>query len=369
LAGGLPGPDTFPVTEIAEAMADLLANESNRALQYSATEGYPPLRSLIGNWHGAAVDQVLITHGSQQALDLVVRAVVDPGEVVALADPGYVGAIQAFHLAGAALVAVPSDADGLIVDALAEQLRGGLRPALVYVVANFHNPTGTTLPAERRRALAALADRYGFLIVDDDPYGHLRWGGEMVAPVGSFTDRVVSLGTVSKLLCPGLRVGYAVAPPSLASSLAMLKQAADLQTSTLGQMAAYRVLAAPGFLPRHLGRIRPRYQERAAVLVEALTHQLGDAASFRRPEGGMFIWVRLEGSDLDTHALLPGAIANGVAYVPGRAFGIDDQHPRALRLSFASASPTELVEGIARLAASIPSLAPRVTSGAPSSRR
>ena len=353
LAGGLPGPETFPVAEIAAAIADILATEPSRALQYSTTEGYPPLRELIAGWHGTTADQVVITHGSQQALDLVVRATVDPGAVVALADPGYVGAIQAFRLAGATLAAIPCDRDGLIVDALAERLARGCRPALVYVVPNFHNPTGATMPADRRRALAALADRYGFVIVSDDPYGHLRWAGDEVAPLASFSDRVVSLGTVSKLLCPGMRVGYAVAPPGLAGPLVMLKQAVDLHTSTLAQMAAHRVLAAPGFLRRHADGIRPFYRQRAAHLVAALT-QLGDLASFDRPEGGMFIWVRLERPDIDTHEHLGAALANGVAYVPGKAFGIADDHRHQLRLSFASASATELDEGIRRLVASLP---------------
>jgi 2-aminoadipate transaminase len=365
LAGGLPEPETFPVAEIAGAIADLLATEASRALQYSTTEGYLPLRDLIADWHDAAAGQVVITHGSQQALDLVVRALVDPGAVVALAEPGYVGAIQAFRLAGAVLAAIPSDRDGLIVDALAERLVEGCRPALVYVVPNFHNPTGATMPADRRRALADLAERYGFIIVSDDPYGHLRWAGEEVAPICSFTDRVVSLGTISKLLCPGMRVGYAVAPPALAAALVMLKQAVDLHTSTLAQMAAYRVLSDPGFLPRHLEAIRPVYRRRAALLIAALA-QLGDGATFSPPDGGMFIWVRLDRPDIDTHRHLAAALASGVAYVPGRAFGIDEDHRQELRLSFASASATELGEGVRRLVASLASPVPTVSSEPPS---
>jgi 2-aminoadipate transaminase len=354
LAGGLPAPDTFPVAEIAAAIAELLSTEPARALQYSTTEGYLPLRTLVAGWHRTIADRVVITHGSQQALELVVRTLVDPGDVVALADPGYVGAIQAFRMSGASLAAIPSDGEGLVVDALGERLAGGWRPALVYVVPNFHNPPGATLPNSRRRALGALAERYGFVIVEDDPYGHLRWGGEPAAPLRSFSDRVVSLGTVSKLLSPGLRVGYAVVPAALAGPLVMLKQAADLHTSTLAQMATYRVLARPGFLEGHLQRIRPIYGQRAACLSAALTELLGDMASFHAPEGGMFIWARIDRPDIDTHRLLSTAMAHGVAYVPGRAFAIDDPHPQELRLSFASAPTHDLVEGVRRLVASLP---------------
>ncbi|HEY2301502.1 MAG TPA: PLP-dependent aminotransferase family protein [Acidimicrobiales bacterium] len=353
LAGGLPAAETFPVAEIAGAIAELLATESTRALQYSTTEGYLPLRTMVADWHGTVADQVLMTHGSQQALELVVRATVDPGAEVALADPGYVGAIQAFRLAGARLTAIPTDADGMIVEALAERLAQGCRPVLVYVVPNFHNPTSATLAIDRRRSLGALAERYGFLIVEDDPYGHLRWAGDALPALRSFSGRVVSLGTISKLLCPGLRVGYAVAPPGLAGPLVTLKQAVDLHTSTLGQMTAHRVLATPGFLPGHVDRVRLLYQHRATALAAAVAEHLGAVASFRPAEGGMFLWIRLDRPDVDTHDLLEGAVAAGVAYVPGRAFGIDDRHPHELRLSFSGVPPSDLDEGVRRLAASL----------------
>jgi 2-aminoadipate transaminase len=353
LAGGLPAPDSFPVPDIAAALAGVLADDPTGALQYSRTEGYEPLRGWVAGRHGVDADQVLITHGSQQALELVARASVDPRTVVALADPGYVGAIQAFRLAGAALLPVPSDTGGLMVDALARGLRRGRRPALVYVVPNFDNPTGATLTPDRARELCRLADRYGFLIVEDDPYRHLRWAGTPSPPLATFTERVVSLGTISKLLCPGLRVGYTVAPPALAGPLVQLKQAVDLHTSSLAQRAAFRVLSTPGFLDRHLARLRRLYRRRAETLVAALGEHLGDLATFRPPEGGMFIWVRVEGTGLDTQALLSSALAHGVAYVPGRAFGVARRHRQQVRLSFATASPDELDEGARRLRAAL----------------
>jgi len=355
LAGGMPAPETFPVGAIAAALAAVLAEASPGALQYSMTEGIAMLRAWIAEQHSgthrpAALDQVLVTHGSQQALDLVARATVDPGTVVALADPGYIGAIGAFRLAGARLAAIPSDRDGLVVDALAERLSEGLRPALVYVVANFDNPTGATLSRSRRRALAALADRFGFLIVDDDPYGHLRWAGDAIPGLARWSERVVSLGTISKLVAPGLRVGYAVGPAELIRAMVLLKQATDLHTGTLAQHVALRLLAEPGFVAEQADRLRPVYRHRAEVLAAALRAELGEAVRFRDPEGGMFIWASIDGPGVDTARLLPAAIGRGVAYVPGSAFGIEAAHRAELRLSFATAGPDELRRAAARLA-------------------
>jgi 2-aminoadipate transaminase len=191
----------------------------------------------------------------QQALDLVVRP--STCDLVVVADPAYVGALQLVRLAGAELVAVPSDDDGLDVDDLADRLARGLRPRLVYVVADFHNPTGATLPAARRQRLAELADRYGFLVVDDDPYGELRWGGPTLPPLRSCSDRVVTLGSFSKVLCPGLRAGYVVAPPDLRHDLVVIKQAADLHTSTLTQRVIHDIVARPGWLDAHIAELRP----------------------------------------------------------------------------------------------------------------
>jgi 2-aminoadipate transaminase len=351
LAGGLPAAETFPAAELATAFAEILADDAG-ALQYSTTEGFTPLREWVAARHGAGVDQVLVTHGSQQALDVVARALVEPGAQVVLADPGYVGAIQVLRLAGARLRPVPSDADGLRVDVLADRLRGGDRPALVYVVANFDNPTGATLSLDRRRALGALADHYGFVVVEDDPYGELRWAGATLPPLAHFTDRAITLGTVSKIVCPGLRVGYAIAPDAVARALVLVKQALDLHTSTLAQRAVHRVLTAPGFLDTQLGRLRPLYASRAATLCRVLRRELGDRFRCAEPEGGMFVWGELS-DDVDTHELLRTAIVHGVAFVPGRAFGVEAEHRRALRLSFVTSPPDQLEEGVRRLAAAL----------------
>jgi 2-aminoadipate transaminase len=349
LAGGLPAAETFPTSDLAAAIERILARDPS-ALQYSPTEGVAPLRRWVATRHGVDPDQVVITHGSQQALDLVTRALVDPGAAVALADPAYVGAVQVLRLAGARLVPITGDGDGLQVDDLESRLCGGERPAVVYVVANFDNPSGSTLSTERRAALAALADRYGFVIVDDNPYGELRWRGSAPPPLASMTDRVITLGTVSKVVCPGLRVGYLVAPPSVAPALVLVKQALDLHTSTLAQRAVHELVTTPGFLDRQLDRLRQLYCERATTLCDALRDDFGDRVRFQPADGGMFVWGEFV-DDIDTQQLLAAAIARGVAFVPGPAFAVAADHHRALRLSFATAPPDQLAEGVRRLAA------------------
>ncbi len=349
LAGGLPAPEAFPSRELGAAIAALLADDPGGALQYSTTEGFLPLREWIAADHGVDPDQVLVTSGSQQALELVVRTLVDPGAGVALADPAYVGAIQALHLAGARLVGVPGDEDGMRVDDLARRLERGLRPALVYVVPNFHNPTGATLAAERCRALAGLADRYGFVIVSDDPYRRLRWAGQEPPPLATMSDRVVTLGSFSKILSPGLRVGYLLGPPEIVRAVTLVKQAADLHTATLNQRATYQVIGDREFFESHLARLRSLYQTKAGALVAALRRRLDGMLAFREPEGGFFIWGQLIGAGADAQAILGPAIATGVAFVPGAAFAVESGFPRHLRLSFATASADRLAVAAERL--------------------
>jgi 2-aminoadipate transaminase len=368
LAGGLPNPATFPTAAIERATAAALADDPVGALQYGPTEGLRPLRQWIAERSGLAadaiaddadadadvVDQVLVTSGSQQALELATRALVDPGGLVALADPAYVGALQSFRAADVALLAVPSDADGLRTDVLAERLAAGEHVALVYVVANFDNPTGSTLSPQRRIELASLADRYGFWIVDDDPYGDLRWRGTAPVALRHLTDRTITLGSTSKVLAPGLRVGWAVAPPDVIRAMAILKQSADLHTSALTQQIVHRTLAEPGFLDVHLTTLRTTYQAQADHLVAALGSELGDRLDVAEPDGGMFLWAELRDPTADAAALLPAALDEGVAFVPGAAFGVERLHPTRLRLSYATADPADLDRAVARLAGVIP---------------
>lgn len=352
LAGGMPAPDTFPVDAIRSATTAVLDRDGAAAVQYSATEGYGPLREWTAARHGvdAGASAVTITAGSQQGLDLVARTLVEPGDVVVTADPSYIGAIQAFRLAGARLVGIRSDEAGLVVDDLAEQLAAGLRPRLAYVVANLANPTGATLPDARRDQLAALADRYGFWLVEDDPYSALRWAGSEPAPLAGRSGRVITLGTASKVLCPGLRVGHLLAPAQLSKAIVQVKQAADLHTSTLTQRIIHELVTRPGFLDDRLATLPAAYRTRAEAMTAALRHHLGDAIAFTAPEGGMFVWAHLTDPDADTSALLTPALDAGVAFVPGPAFAITDPHTTHLRLSFATPTPPEIEEGIRRLA-------------------
>lgn len=359
LAGGLPNPATFPTDAIARASAAALAEDPLATLQYGPTEGLRPLRRWIAERCGLgattdAEEQVLVTSGSQQALELLTRALVDPGGVVALADPAYVGALQAFRAAGVDLTAIPADGDGLCVDVLADRLAAGERPTLVYVVANFDNPSGTTLAAERRIALADLADRYGFWIVDDDPYGELRWNGDAPPALRTLTDRAITLGSTSKVLAPGLRVGWAVAPIEVRRAMTILKQSADLHTSAFTQQVVHRTLAEPGFLDDHLATLRTTYQHQAQHLVGALRSTMGDRLVVAEPDGGMFLWVELLDPDIDTATLLSAAVDQGVAFVPGAAFGVERLHPTRMRLSYATADVAGLDLAVARLAGVIP---------------
>ena len=341
LAGGLPSSRHFPLSETRRAVDDLIRHDPG-VLQYSSTEGIPALREWIATRHGVRPEQVIVTHGSQQALDLVARVTLDQGDPVALADPGYVGAIQAMRLAGGSLVALPTDEGGLCTEELEARLHAGLRPRLVYVVLNFHNPTGATLSASRARHLAHLADRFGFLIVEDDPYGEIRFSGTAPPSLASLTDRVVSIRTISKVLFPGLRLGWMVAPDSMARSFALVKQAVDLHTATLAQGVALHLFTQPGFMADHVRILRGHYGVQAQVLCDALTIEFGDQLEFAPPDGGMFVWARLRQSGVDTEALLPKAIDGGVAFVPGSAFTVAEPHHAYLRFSFATVPPEDL---------------------------
>jgi 2-aminoadipate transaminase len=349
LAGGLPSAAHFPVERTRLVVDEMLRGDPG-VLQYSSTEGHRELREWIAARHGVGADQVVVTHGSQQALDLIGRATVEIDDPVVLADPGYVGAIQAMRLSGGYLVGLPTDGEGLCVEVLEERLVGGLRPKLVYVVPNFHNPTGATLSAARAERLAGLAERFGFLIVEDDPYGEIRFCGRPPPALATLTERVMSIGTISKVLFPGLRVGWIVAPGWLAPALALVKQAVDLHTSTLAQEIAFRLLTGPGFLADHLAGLRAHYESQAECLAGALAGHFGDELEMVRPEGGLFLWARLRRPGTDTDALLPRAIGQGVAYVPGSAFSVGAPHRDSLRLSYATVPAGELVEGAHRLA-------------------
>jgi len=355
LAGGLPAPELLPVARIDRASRRVLAQGGARALQYAPTEGMDELRSLIGAELGAPLDNIIITTGSQQAIDLLSRCLVDPGDAVVVESPGYLGALQAFAAADANVHAVPADGDGLCTEALEFRLRAGLRPRLVYVVATFQNPSGATLSPDRRRHLAALAEEFGFVIVDDDPYGELRFRGDRPTGLRELTDRAVTLGTASKTIAPGLRVGWAGAPAWLAPALVRAKQSTDLHTSPLNQLIVADIMADHTFMAAHLSTIRCTYQRRAEALVAGLRSELGERIEVADPTGGMFAWVHfVDGTD--TAELLGAALEANVAFVPGSAFVPSAQAAVGwpvsshLRACFATLDEGALAEAARRLA-------------------
>lgn len=349
LAGGLPATELLPVARVAEAVERVLAHDGPRALQYAPTEGTDVLRSVVADRLQVRADRVLVTTGSQQALDLVARVLLDPGDVVVVEAPSYLGALQVWRAAGAEVVALPADRAGLCTDALADRLRAGLRPKIVYVVSEFQNPAGTTLSTERRLHLAALADEHGFVVVDDNPYGELRFCGSTGPNLRTMSDRVVTFGTASKILAPGLRVAWCVPPAWMYGPLVRAKQSADLHTSTLNQLVVADVLTDDAFLATHLHRLRTVYGERAQVLVAELRAQLGPFIEAEPVDGGLFLWARLTDGRRASD-LLRTAIEHLVAFVPGDAFYADGSGADRLRLCFATSTPSELAAAVGRLA-------------------
>ncbi len=355
-AGGLPAPELFDVEGLRAAVDAVLSGpDARRALQYAPTEGDPELRAQVAARMTArglptTAADLLVTTGSQQALTLVTTALLDPGAVVAVEDPTYLAALQAFGLAGARVVPVASDEHGIDPDALADVVARE-RPALLYLVPTFANPTGRTLPADRRAAVAGLAARAGFWVVEDDPYGELRYRGEPVPPLAASpaaADRVLHLGSFSKIASPGLRLGWLRAPAALLPVLTVAKQAADLHTSTLDQAAAAVWLDRTD-LDAHVRRLCAAYRERRDVMVAALPSTLPPGSTWTDPDGGMFVWARLPG-DADTGELLHRALAADVAYVPGAPFSAGTPDRATLRMSFTTNGPGTIAEGMRRLA-------------------
>ncbi len=323
-AGGLPSPATFPIDAIRAAFDAVLTREGKAALQYSATDGYAPLRAWIAgslSTHGARItpEQVLITSGSQQGLDLLGKVLVNEGDRVLVETPTYVGALHALGIYGPRFVSVPMDDDGLVPDALPELMRAPDRAAFLYTIPTFQNPTGRTLAHERRVALVEQAARLKLLVVDDDPYRLLDHAGRTFQTLLSMdAQSVVHLGSFSKILAPGIRLGYMVAPPELARKVEQAKQGADLHTSTLTQMVAHEIIK-DGFLDTHLVATRKVYAEQCATMLQALTEHFPRGATWTQPTGGMFIWATLP-DGLDAAVMLDAALDANVGYVPGGPF-------------------------------------------------
>lgn len=365
-AGGLPAPDVFPVKEFNAACDRVLRKQGTMALQYSATEGYLPLREMIAR-HSARYgikitpDNVLITSGSQQALDLLGKILIDPGDRILVESPTYLAAIQAWNAYGAEFITVPMDEDGMNTDYLEEALRAG--PKFIYVLPNFQNPTGETLSLERRQKLIALADQYGVPIVEDDPYGQLRYEGEHLPSIvvldsqsrddgnPCYRGNVIYLSTFSKTLAPGLRLGWVIAPPEVISKLVQAKQGADLHTATFNQVVAHEV-SRGGFLDRHIHTIRRVYGERRDLMLAAMDRDFPPEVSWTHPLGGLFLWGTLP-SYMDAKDLLISCLDKKVAFVPGEPFHPTGGGKNTMRINFSNATHDEIQVGIRRLGTTI----------------
>ncbi|HEY8540344.1 MAG TPA: PLP-dependent aminotransferase family protein [Steroidobacteraceae bacterium] len=345
-AGGLPSPATFPVDRLSAACQEVLAKAPSAALQYGPTEGYLPLREWVAARHAVDVDNVLITTGSQQGLDLLGKVLIDVGSRVLVETPTYLGALQAFSLSEPRFVSVSSDDDGIVLEALAPEL--ARRARFFYCLPNFQNPTGRRMPGARRQALARIADDAGLLLIEDDPYGELSYSGERLPTLHSLNpDGVVYLGSFSKVLAPGLRVGYLIAPKPLLRKLVQAKQAADLHTPSFNQRVVHEAVK-DGFLDAHIPTIRALYASQCRAMLEALSRHFPRTVTWNRPAGGMFIWVKLP-EHIDAMALLDKAVVANVAFVPGAPFFANEPQRNTLRLSFVTVPTDKIEEGIARL--------------------
>ena len=353
-AGGLPAPELFPVAEVKAAADEVLTKNGSQALQYSESEGFMPLREWIATEMGlrgcrAAADDVLVTNGSQQGLDLMGKLFLNPGDVVLTENPTYLAAIQAFQTYEAEFVPVPTDNDGLIPEALPALIKKH-RPKFLYTIPNFQNPTGLTLSAPRREALARIAGEHGLTVLEDDPYGKLRYRGAEIPPVKHWdtSGRVLYASTFSKTIAPGLRIGWMVLPTSLFNSMLILKQASDLHTSSFDQRVAQTFLTQNDQTV-HLEKIRRAYGERYEVLDAALRAEMPPGFTWTKPQGGMFLWVTGP-QTLDAMELLQRAIIQKVAFVPGRDFFPADGGGNFLRLNYSNSRPERIREGVRRLA-------------------
>ena len=365
-AGGMPAPEIFPLVEFKNACIRVLDNHGQEALQYGTTEGYLPLREMIAaqtcqNGLKVTAENIMITGGSQQALDLIGKIFINPGDRVLVETPTYLGALQAWNTYNAQYTTVPSDSNGIQVDFLENALRAG--PKFMYVLPNFQNPTGVTIPLERRKQLVELADKYGVPIIEDDPYGQLRFEGEHLPSIETLDDQmrnkngssyhgnVIYLSTFSKILAPGIRIAWVVAAPEVIQKLVTAKQGADLHTPTFNQIATYEI-AHLGFITEHIKKIINTYRERRDIMLEELENNMPAGTKWTHPNGGLFLWVTLpEGAN--TTELLSKAVDQKVAFVPGNSFYPLGGGENTMRLNFSNAQPDMIRIGIKRLATTI----------------
>ncbi|HTD03836.1 PLP-dependent aminotransferase family protein [Undibacterium sp.] len=349
-AGGLPSPETFPVDHMRAAFDAVLTRSGKVALQYGPTDGYAPLREFIADslsTGGAKIlpDQVMMVSGSQQGLDLLGKVLIDEGSKVLVETPSYLGALQAFSVYQPKFVSVDMDEHGVVPASVAANGQGA---RLLYALPNFQNPTGRTLSVERRYELVDICARLGVPLVEDNPYGDLCYSGEPLPKMLTMNPGgVIYMGSFSKVLTPGIRLGYVVGPTTLIRKLEQAKQATDLHTSQLTQMVVHEMIK-DGFLNQHIPTIRDLYSKQCAAMLEALGKYFPDSVTWTRPEGGMFIWVTLP-KHIDANQLLAEAIQQNVAFVPGGPFYANEAETNTLRLSFVTVPPAKINEGVEKL--------------------
>ncbi len=356
-AGGLPAHELFPAEELARAASEVLLRDRGTALQYSTTEGYAPLREWIAerlNHRGCTVtsNQILITTASQQGIDVAAKVFIDPGDIVVVERPTYLSALQTFGAFEARFVTVGTDDQGMVVDEI-EPILAEMSPKLIYLVPNFSNPAGLTLALERRARLVQLATRYHVPIVEDDPYGDLRYRGEAIPPLKAY-DRdevVIYLSTFSKILSPGIRLGWAALPRAIYRDFVVAKQATDLHSSTLVQRMVMQYLRDHSIDDR-IALMQRVYGERCQAMLAALERYFPPGTEWTRPDGGLFLWVRLP-ENLDAEAVFKTALANNVAIVPGASFFAEGKPHNFMRLNFSHPPPERIAEGIRRLASAV----------------
>ena len=359
LSAGNPAPEAFPVEDIARISQKLLSERPTDVLQYGATEGYQPLRDHLKSYLadkyniGTETDDILITSGAQQVMELVTKTVCNQGDTVIAESPSFIGSLNSFRSLGVQLVGVPVEADGMNIEALEQALKENDRVRFIYTIPNFQNPAGVTMSLEKRRRLYALAKQHGVLIVEDNPYGDLRFAGEDVPSIKSMDDDgvVVYAGSFSKVLSSGMRVGYALANKTLLAKMIVAKQGEDVHTTQWAQMVCHEFMTTCNF-EAHLERLRAIYKKKADLMMSLLDEHLVPAGiTYERPEGGLFIWCQLP-AHVDMAEFCTKAVKeHKVAVVPGSAFNVEGEHLQTFRVNFSTPTDEAMCEGVARLGA------------------
>lgn len=355
-AGGLPAPELFPIEEMKEVDVQILEKEGQKALQYGPAEGYEPLRQWIAERMGsryqvqATTENILMVSGSQQGLDILGRVFCDPGDVVLMESPSYLGAINAFRLSGPTFKEVPTDEEGMIPEALEAILKEEKQVKMIYVIPDFQNPTGITWSLERRKAFMDIITKYEIPVVEDNPYGDLRYEGEFLPSLKSMDEKglVIFSGTFSKIFAPGLRLGWLCADKEVIEKCDILRQSMDLQTASFAQRQTYYFVSQYD-LEGHIEKIREVYKKRCHCMIEAMETYFPSEVTFTRPDGGLFAWVVLP-EKVNATVMLEKCLKQNVAYVPGACFYPNGGHANTLRLNYSNMNEERIVEGIKRLA-------------------